>query len=450
MQDRRNGGGKMAIAGDSIRGSEVDMNLSRSGHRPRLRLKYARIAVALLLAVAGVSLNAASAAEDAPVAPADPLAAYAARIVGDRARTRIVLEFDRKPEIAVRYIGKPDRIVIDLPSTVFTFPQADLEAKGLFRDIRYGSMDADSARLVLTAERPARLVVSEVMANEGGEGYRLVLDAEMVSQQDFEKLVHDQTWTTAIADASAGVQRGDRLAAATPDASGAFVIAIDAGHGGIDAGAAGAATKTPEKEITLAFAKALAERLRGEAGIEAFLVREGDEFLSLSERVTIARQRGANLLVSFHADTLRQNNIRGATVYTISDKASDRMAEDLAERENLSDAVGGVSLSTEPAEVSDILLDLTRRETQAFSISMADSVVKSFEGQVQLINNPHRYAGFRVLQAHDVPSILLELGFLSNKDDEKLLLDPAWRVKIADLLAAAIKRYRVPVVANGG
>ena len=410
---------------------------------------FSRIALLLLLTVAGVGTagDVASAAQDNP---ADSLAAYAARIVGDRARTRIVLEFDRRPEIAVRYIGKPDRIVVDLPSTVFTFPEADLEARGLFRDIRYGSMDAGSARLVLTADRPARLVASEVMANENGEGYRLVLDAEMVSQQDFEKLVNEQSWMTASVDDASASLRGGRVAAVERATTGAFVIAIDAGHGGIDAGATGAATKTQEKEITLAFAKALAERLKGEPGIEAFLVREGDEFLSLAERVTIARQRGANLLISFHADTLRQNNIRGATVYTISDKASDRMAADLAERENLSDAVGGVSYSSEPAEVSDILLDLTRRETQAFSISMADSVVKSFEGQVALINNPHRYAGFRVLQAHDVPSILLELGFLSNKEDEKQLLDPAWRVKIAELLAAAIKRYRLPVVANGG
>ena len=427
------------------------MSLSWRDLMLRLRRDGARIGLMLLLAVAGGAAHAASteAQAEADVA-ADPLAAYAARIVGDRARTRIVIEFDRRPEIAVRYIARPDRIVVDLPSTVFTFPAADLEARGLFRDIRFGSMDADSARLVLTAERPARLVSSDIVANEDGRGFRLVLDAEMASKEVFDKLVEDQTWMTASAQASSTALRGDRVTPAPSEASGAFVIAIDAGHGGIDAGAAGATTKTPEKEITLAFAKALADRLKGEPGIEAFLVREGDEFLSLSERVTIARQRGANLLISFHADTLRQNNIRGATVYTISDKASDRMAEDLAERENLSDAVGGVSLSSEPAEVSDILLDLTRRETQAFSIAMADSVVKSFEGQVQLINNPHRYAGFRVLQAHDVPSILLELGFLSNKEDEKLLLDPAWRVKIADLLAAAIQRYRVPVVANGG
>lgn len=449
MQDRHAGGGNGAIVDDPGRGGDLQPRRSRSRQGSRRGRLFSRIAVYMLLAVAAIGAGG-DASSAAQAKPADPLAVYAARIVGDRARTRIVLEFDRKPEIAVRYIARPDRIVVDLPSTVFTFPEADLEARGLFRDIRYGAMDADSARLVLTADRPARLVASEVMANESGAGYRLVLDAEMVSQQDFEKLVNDQTWMTASVDTTAAAQRGDRIAQGEPAAPGAFVIAIDAGHGGIDAGATGAATKTQEKEITLAFAKALAERLKGEAGITAFLVREGDEFLSLSERVTIARQRGANLLISFHADTLRQNNIRGATVYTISDKASDRMAADLAERENLSDAVGGVSDAGEPAEVSDILLDLTRRETQAFSISMADSVVRSFEGQVALINNPHRYAGFRVLQAHDVPSILLELGFLSNKEDEELLLDPAWRVKIAELLAAAIKRYRLPVVANGG
>lgn len=449
MHDGHAGGGNGAIVDDPGRGGDLLRSRSCRGQCANLGRLFSRIAVLMLLVVAGAGA-AGSVTFAAQAEPADPLAVYAARIVGDRARTRIVLEFDRKPEIAVRYIARPDRIVVDLPSTVFTFPEADLEARGLFRDIRYGSMDADSARLVLTADRPARLVASEVMANESGTGYRLVLDAEMVSQQDFEKLVNDQSWMTASVDATATAQRGDRVGQSEPAAPGAFVIAIDAGHGGIDAGATGAATKTQEKEITLAFAKALFDRLKGEPGIEAFLVREGDEFLSLSERVTIARQRGANLLISFHADTLRQSNIRGATVYTISDKASDRMAADLAERENLSDAVGGVSDTGEPAEVSDILLDLTRRETQAFSISMADSVVRSFEGQVALINNPHRYAGFRVLQAHDVPSILLELGFLSNKEDEKLLLNPAWRVKIADLLAAAIRRYRLPVVANGG
>lgn len=381
-------------------------------------------------------------------AEAKPLLALGARVAGDRARSRIVIDFDRKPDFKLHYLSKPNRIVIDLPSTAFGFNQEDFAPRGLFKDIRYGVMDSDSARIILTTERPARMVIAEVQQDEKGAGYRLVLDAEMVTDQVFAELVAEQGWGQATPVAAT---RGDRVASeAAAPSSGKFVIAVDAGHGGIDAGATGATTKAAEKDITLAFAQAFTERLNREEGIEAFLVRDKDEFLSLSERVTIARQRQANMLISVHADTLRQSNIRGATVYTISDKASDRMAEELAARENLSDEVAGVSMPQEPAEVTDILLDLTRRETQAFSIAAANAVVKSFEGQVTLINNPHRYAGFQVLRAHDVPSILLELGFLSNKEDEALLLDPAWRGKIADLLTQAVQRYRQPLQANGG
>lgn len=375
----------------------------------------------------------------------EKLLAYSARIAGDDARTRIVLDFDQKPDFEVRYIASPDRIVIDLPATAFGFSADALAPTGLFSDIRFGSMDDRSARLVLTAARPARLVTAEAVQNEDGKGFRLVLDAELVPQQDFVALVAAQAWTPA-----ASPPPIDPAQTPVDPAASEFVIAIDAGHGGIDTGATGAASKTAEKDITLAFAKVLYEKLGKQAGIRAVMTRDTDRFLSLSERVVIARQKGAQLLISLHADTLRQSDIRGATVYTISDKASDHMAAQLAERENFSDTLGGVAMPAETAEVNDILLDLTRRETQAFSISLAQAVVGSFEGQISLINNPHRHAGFRVLQAPDMPSILLELGFLSNKDDEKLLLDPAWRDKVADLLVEAIHRYRAPLVANGG
>lgn len=378
----------------------------------------------------------------------EPMLAFGARIVGDDARTRIVVDFDRKPTISVHYVANPYRVIVDLPKTAFGFPPADLEPRGMFKDIRYGTMDEESARIVLTANKPVRLAIAKVQDDEEGRGFRLVLDAEKISEKAFAELVRTQRWQDPDVTATAG--RGDRLSSdAAPDAN-VFVIAVDAGHGGIDTGAVGIDTKTQEKDVTLAFAKAFVERLNRETGIKAFLTREKDEFLSLSERVQIARQHHANLFVSLHADTLRQNNIRGATVYTISDTASDSLAADLAERENLSDEVAGVRSTSEPAEVADILLDLTRRETQAFSVSMARAVVSSFEGQIGLINNPHRFAGFRVLQAPDVPSILLELGFLSNRDDEKLLMDEEWRGKIADLLTQAAKRYRAPNLPNGG
>jgi N-acetylmuramoyl-L-alanine amidase len=399
---------------------------------------------AAALAAAALCLGMATAIA-ADGAKPEPLLAYGARIIGDDARTRIVIDFDQSPSFSIHYIANPERIVVDLPATAFGFDTKQLEARGLFKDIRYGAMGEGSARIVLTAIKPVKLAIAKVQQDEDGKGHRLVLDAEMTSKEAFAALVKAQTWNGAD-----DQQVTSAIPAAEAAKPGDFVIAVDAGHGGIDTGAIGVDTKTEEKQVTLAFAKALADRLNREPGIKAFLTRDNDEFLSLSERVQIARQNHAGLFISLHADTLKQKDIRGATVYTISDKASDKLAADLAERENLSDQIAGKETVAEPPEVADILLDLTRRETQAFSISLAESVLNSFKDQIGTINNPHRHAGFQVLRAPDVPSILVELGFLSNVEDEKLLLDETWRGKMADLMTDAVKRYRSSVVANGG
>ena len=400
--------------------------------------------IARLLRVVLLSFAALGGGQNAFAEDIAPLLAYGARIAGDDARTRVVIDFDRKPEFSIHYVANPVRIIIDLPETSFGLKPEDLKARGLFSDIRYGGMGSGSSRIVLTANRPVAVALAEVKADEGGKGFRLVVDAEFVTQDRFSQLFEKQKWTTVATTTKTG-----RLAEPAKS-DGSFVIAVDAGHGGIDTGAVGVATKTEEKKVTLAFAEEMAAALNKEAGIKAFLTRSKDEFLSLSQRVQIARQHGANLFISIHADTLKQKDIRGATVYTISDKASDHLAANLAERENLSDEIAGVALETEPADVADILIDLTRRETQAFSVNLARSVVSSFEGQIKLINNPHRYAGFQVLRAPDVPSVLLELGFLSNKDDEKLLLDPKWRSKVSERLVDAVRHYRNGAVANGG
>ena len=397
----------------------------------------------------GASLLAGGLLWNVPAAGAvepGPLLAFAARIAGDDARTRVVVEFDRKPEFSLHYVADPVRVVVDLPETAFGLKADSLEPRGLFDAVRYGGMGAGSSRIVLSAKGPVAVTHAEVVAEEGGKGYRLVLDAERVDQARFDALLGEQQWTGSVA-----ATKTDRPVAVAPTREGGpFIIAIDAGHGGIDTGALAGETKTEEKHVTLAFAKDLVEALNKGAGIEAFLTRDKDVFLSLPQRVQIARNKGAHLFISLHADALRQKDIRGATVYTISDKASDHLAASLAARENLSDEIAGVPLQSEPAEVADILIDLTRRETQAFSVNMARAVVSSFEGQINLINNPHRFAGFRVLQAPDVPSILLELGFLSNKEDEKLLLDPEWRKKVSERLAVAVQRYREQAVASGG
>ena len=398
------------------------------------------------LRLAAAAFLAAACLSPALAAPDAPLLAFGARIAGDDARTRLVIDFDRKPDFKVHYVANPYRVLIDLPETAFGVKAEELEARGVFSDIRYGTMAAGRSRIVLTAARPIGVVHAEVQEEEGAASFRLVVDAAIVTDQAFQAQMDKQDWQDA-APAAAG-ETPVLLPGGRSD--GPFVIAVDAGHGGIDNGARGAVTRTEEKNVTLAFARELADALNKLPGTKAILTREKDEFLSLSQRVQLARGQGANLLISIHADTLKQKDIRGATVYTISDKASDSLAANLAERENLSDQIAGIAFVDEPAEVADILLDLTRRETQAFSINLAQSVVGAFKDEVRLINNPHRHAGFRVLTAPDVPSILLELGFMSNKEDEQLLIDPAWQKKVAGLLARAVEEYRATVVANGG
>lgn len=403
-----------------------------------LRRATGAFAVLLALAVATPAF--------AVSATAAPLLAFAARIAGDDARTRLIIDFDRKPDFKVHYVANPYRVLIDLPETDFGIKAEQLAARGIFSEIRYGTMAEGRSRIVLTAKKPITVVLAEVQEEQGAASYRLVIDATIVTKEAFQAQMEKQSWQEAAVPATE--QKPVMLPGG--NAGGPFVIAVDAGHGGIDNGARGGITQTEEKNVTLAFAKALADALNTLPDTKAILTRDKDEFLSLSQRVQLARNEGANLLISIHADTLKQKDTRGATVYTISDKASDSLAASLAERENLSDQIAGIAFVDEPAEVADILLDLTRRETQAFSVNLAQNVVSTFKNEVLLINNPHRHAGFRVLTAPDVPSILLELGFMSNKDDEQLLIDPAWQKKVAGLVAKAVGEYRATVVANGG
>ncbi|WP_421591206.1 N-acetylmuramoyl-L-alanine amidase [Shinella sp. M27] len=405
---------------------------------PEKSLRFVAGALAVLLGLAAPAFAAS--------ATAAPLLAFSARIAGDDARTRLIIDFDRKPDFKVHYVANPYRVLIDLPETDFGIKAEQLEARGIFSEIRYGTMAEGRSRIVLTAKKPITVALAEVQEEQGAASYRLVIDAAIATKEAFQAQMEKQSWQEATAPATE--QKPVMLPGG--NAGGPFVIAVDAGHGGIDNGARGGITQTEEKNVTLAFAKALADALNTLPDTKAILTRDKDEFLSLSQRVQLARNEGANLLISIHADTLKQKDTRGATVYTISDKASDSLAASLAERENLSDQIAGIAFVDEPAEVADILLDLTRRETQAFSINLAQSVVSTFKNEVLLINNPHRHAGFRVLTAPDVPSILLELGFMSNKDDEQLLIDPAWQKKVAGLVAKAVGEYRATVVANGG
>jgi N-acetylmuramoyl-L-alanine amidase len=235
--------------------------------------------------------------------------------------------------------------------------------------------------------------------------------------------------------------------AAQPKHSGRHVVVIDPGHGGIDPGATGL-NGTKEKDVVLDFALALRERLQATGKYDVVMTRADDRFVSLKQRVDIARRSAADLFIAVHADTVRSPRVRGATLYTVSDKASDAEAEELAHQENRADIIAGVDLAEENQDITDILIDLTQRETKNHASFFARKAVKELRPITIMTGKPLRSAGFVVLKAPDVPSVLLELGYLSNRADEELVVSPTWRAKTTTALARAIDAYFATEIAQ--
>ncbi len=366
-----------------------------------------------------------------------PLAALDYKMAGDANRARIVIHFDREPEPKWFLLRGPHRLVVDLPETTFAFDPSSLEPRGLVSGVRYGLLSEGRSRLILSTSGSFQVEKLNILKNKTTTGYRLVADLSSASERRFDELLTEQATKTG---STRTAKKGDRLGQRQRPVQKPFTIVIDPGHGGIDGGANGV-SGIKEKVITLAFAKELRKSLEDVGKYRVFMTRERDEFLRLDERVRVARQHEADLFLSLHADTIRLRGIRGATVYTISEKASDAVSKAIAERENLSDAIAGVPLADEKQEVADILIDLARRETQIFSIRFARQLVGEMTGEVELINNPHRSAGFKVLRAPDVPSVLVELGYLSNSKDEALMRNPDWRKKAVRSITSAVTLF---------
>lgn len=218
------------------------------------------------------------------------------------------------------------------------------------------------------------------------------------------------------------------------------VVVIDPGHGGVDPGAPGT-TGIYEKEVTLAVGLKLRDALNRTGKYHVVMTRTKDVFLPLRDRVAVARKENAELFLSLHADSVAEQSVKGVGIYTLSETASDGEAELLAAKENKADIIGGVDLGTESEEVANILIDLAQRDTNNRSASFANVLLPEMGKSTYLRRNSHRFAGFAVLKAPDVPSVLVELGFLSNTEDEAKLSDPVRQKKIADAMAAGITRY---------
>lgn len=386
------------------------------------------VLVALMIVQAG--------ALAAPDAESAPLRAHAYRMAGDAVRMRVVVEFNREPDVKWFLLRGPHRLVVDLPETSFGFEPDTLDPRGLVTGVRYGNLGTGSSRLIISGKGPFTVENLSLLQNENSPGHRLVIDIIADSEAAFERALADQAATTASTVTTAKSDRvGTRERTTKP-----FTIVIDPGHGGIDGGAKGI-DGIAEKDLTLSFSRDLLDRLKATGRFNVFMTRDDDVFLRLDERVRIARQHDADLFVSIHADTINLPSIRGASVYTISEKASDEVARAAAERENRSDSVAGIEITDENPQVADILFDLVRRETHGFSVKFARSLVDQLGKSIELINNPQRAAGFRVLRAPDVPSVLVELGYLSNASDAARLQDPVWRDKAVGSMLEAIEDF---------
>jgi N-acetylmuramoyl-L-alanine amidase len=392
------------------------------------------------------------------VAPSLPIASDA-RLAGDGKQTRFILDLDKAISFRAFPLADPYRVVLDIPQVSFQLPAGTgVAGRGLIKAFRYGLVMPGGSRIVFDLNGPARIVSSTMLEAANGQPPRLVLELEEVDRTTFvQSLAPDSRpeLRPAIAIGKEAVPptieakvEAAPKPATPPDLR--PVIIIDPGHGGIDNGTASG--NEYEKNLVLGFGLALRDRIEKTGKYRIVMTRTDDTFIPLDDRVKIARTQSAALFVSIHADALprREGDAQGATIYTLSDRASDAEAERLAEAENKADAIGGVNLTEEPTDVADILIDLAQRETRTFSNRFARLLMGEMKTTTRMHKHPLKSAGFRVLKAPDVPSVLIELGYVSNKDDLEHLVSENWRSRTVGSVAQAIDAFFAKRLATAG
>ncbi|HEX2366977.1 MAG TPA: N-acetylmuramoyl-L-alanine amidase [Bradyrhizobium sp.] len=410
---------------------------SRANHK--ILLGCALLCGAALL-TSGLSLVKA-ADEQAPAStPLYPIA-FDARLAGDARQTRFVLDIDKAIVFRAFTLADPYRLVVDIPQVNFRLPAGTgVAGRGLVKAFRYGLVMPGGSRIVFDLTGPAKVTSSTMLAAANGQPPRLVLELEETDAASFKQAIAAQSapaLKSSISETNAMASPPVVPKPATPPDPRPVVV-IDPGHGGIDNGTR--AGEETEKNLVLAFGLALRDRLEKSGKYRVVMTRADDTFIPLDDRVKIGRSQAAALFVSIHADYLPHGDgdVQGATIYTVSDKATDAEAARLAESENRADAIGGVNLTQEPTDVADILIDLAQRETRTFSNRFAHLLMSEMKSATRMHKHPLKSAGFRVLKAPDVPSVLVELGYVSNKADLDHLLSESWRSKTVGSMAQAI------------
>ncbi|HYH22569.1 MAG TPA: N-acetylmuramoyl-L-alanine amidase [Azospirillum sp.] len=375
-------------------------------------------------------------------------------------KTRFVLEVSEAVAFRVTAEADPYRVSVDLPDLAWSGAGAAVAGRGLVQRYRYEPA-AGGGRLVLDTSGPVRVREAFMIPPREGHRPRLVIDLEGVSRAEFDRGRRavegggePKVLAAAVPPPSPPPPPAAQPARAVvvpvppppPQARPAParekpMVVIDPGHGGEDPGAIGVSGGY-EKEITLAVARELRQQLEATGRYRVRLTRDKDVFIRLRERVAIAREADADLFISLHADSIGTGSVRGLSIYTLSDKASDREAEMLAAKENRADAIAGLDLSAENDLVASILIDLAQRDTMNHSKRFASVALEHVGREITLLpSKPHRQAGFAVLTAPDVPSVLVEMGYLSSPQDASLLNSQQHRERLARSMTRGIDTY---------
>jgi N-acetylmuramoyl-L-alanine amidase len=392
-------------------------------------------------------------------------AAYAADITGLRygingEKTRIVFDLTGQTQFRAFLLSDPYRLAVDLPPARWKIAASSVARNPLVRQYRSGTLQKDGlTRVIFDLAKPAIISEAFTLPKSGTAPDRLVIDLAPVSHNTFVARMQDVAGTRDLG-GSAPVPRpqsetarrrnadmdkiappkGLKLDAPTPGRKKAYTVVIDAGHGGDDPGAIAGGIR--EKNITLSVVRELRRQLEETGRYVVVLTRDRDNYIKLRDRLAISRKVGGDLFISIHADKVDRSAIRGASIYTLSENASDDETARLAETENRSGMVAGVDLGEESQDVADILLDLAMREKMNESNLLAQTVENALRRKnVRLLPNSHRSAGFAVLKAPDVPAILIETGFLSNPDEAKLLTSSTFQRNFSTAVMEGIDAY---------
>jgi N-acetylmuramoyl-L-alanine amidase len=381
--------------------------------------------------------------------PQGPLPMVMSARIGEHDdRTRLVIELSDPVNLRTFALANPDRVVIDMPEVSWRLGAPPRPSGfGSVKSYRYGQFRAGNSRMVIDLNQPVTVSDALVLPPSAGFGYRVVIDLFPTTRPKFDTLAG---WPADLKKRESDAEKLAALIAAQQSpavkSSGKKIVVLDPGHGGIDAGTVGV-NGLMEKDLALAEGLKLRKILQAR-GYQVVMTRDNDTFIPLRQRVTIGRAHRADLFIALHADSNPDADTTGTSIYTLNDGRSDREASALANRENQSDIIAGVDLSGDNNPVAPILIGLAQRDTRNKSSQFATNALKSI-GQVTelLAHSPHRSASLAVLVAPDVPAVLIELGYLSNRGDAAQMNTDAWRAKVANAIADAVDAQFSPSAA---